>query len=112
MLTALQSDLMQPKVVEAFIAEYVSEANQIARQRDSGRTERETELKGVRAHIQRLTKAIVNGVDATLFAAELNQMGRRRTVIEQQLAVSSSAGQTLPCFTRVWRRFTARRSRR
>jgi site-specific DNA recombinase len=93
-LTALQSDLMQPEVVEAFVAEYVREANQIARQRDSGRAEREAELKGVRAHIQRLTNAIVNGVDATLFATELNQLGRRRTMLEQELAVNSTEGQT------------------
>lgn len=35
-LDALGSDLMQPEAVEAFITEYVREANQITRQRDSG----------------------------------------------------------------------------
>jgi len=89
-LAALQSDLMQPEVVEAFVAEYVRQTNRLARERDGSRGEREAELKSVTAHIQRLKAAILKGVDATLFADELNQLGHRRNVLEQELATSSS----------------------
>ena len=93
-LDALQSDLMQPEVVEAFVAEYVRETNRLARERDGSRGEREAELKSVTAHIQRLKAAILKGVDPTLFAEELNQLGRRRSVLEQELA--TNAGEASP----------------
>ena len=73
-LAALQSDLMQPEVVE----EYVRETNRLARERDGSRGQREAELKSVTAHIQRLKAAILKGVDPTLFTDELKQLGDRR----------------------------------
>lgn len=46
-------------------------------------------MKGVRADLQRLTSAIQNGVDATLFAAQMNELGRRRTALDHEVAAST-----------------------
>ena len=75
-LAALRDDMMQPEVVEVFVAEYIRERNRLSRQRDASRDERDAELRGVTAGVERLKAAILNGVDASLLAVELNRMGR------------------------------------
>ena len=87
-LAAMRDDLMQPEVVEAFVAEYIAEQNRLANQREAGRTEREAELREVSAGVARLTAAILKGVDAALFADELNRLGRRKAELGRELSMS------------------------
>lgn len=93
-LAALRNDMMQPDIVEAFVAEYIRERNRLSRQRDTARDERDAELREVTAGVERLTAAILKGVDASLFAAELNRMGRRKAELEAELA--AVADETAP----------------
>jgi site-specific DNA recombinase len=83
-LATLQDEMMQPDVVEAFVAEYIAESNRMARRNDSERAERER--KEVGAGITRLTAAVLKGVDAALLAEDLNRLGRRKAVLEADLA--------------------------
>ncbi len=46
-------------------------------------------MKGVEAGIQRLTNAILNGVDATLVRDELNRLGRRKATLEELLGAAA-----------------------
>ncbi len=93
-LVALRDDMMQPEVVEVFVAEYIRERNRLSRQRDASRDERDAELRGVTAGVERLKAAILNGVDASLFAAELNRMGRRKAELEAEMA--AGVGEAIP----------------
>ena len=86
MLAALRDDMMQPEVVEVFVAEYIRERNRLSRQRDASRDERDAELRGVTAGVERLKAAILNGVDASLFAVGLTRMGRRKAKLEAEMA--------------------------
>ncbi|TPG10445.1 hypothetical protein EAH84_12740 [Sphingomonas oligophenolica] len=90
-LTALRDDMMQPDVVEAFVAEYIIERNRLSKQRDSSRDERKAELRDVTAGVDRLKAAILKGVDASLVADELNRMGRRKADLEAELAAGADA---------------------
>ena len=85
-LSALRNDMMQPDVVEAFIGEYIRERNRLSRQRSDARDERDAELREVTAGVERLKAAILKGVDPSLFAIELNRMGRRKSELEAELA--------------------------
>lgn len=85
-LAALRDDMMQPEVVEAFVAEYIRERNRLSKQRDASRDERDAELRALTAGVERLKAAILKGVDAALFADELNRMGRRKADLEVEMA--------------------------
>ena len=85
-LAALRDDMMRPETVEAFIAEYIAERNRLANRRDAAREDREAELREVTAGVARLTAAILKGVDPSLFADDLNRMGRRKLELERELA--------------------------
>lgn len=85
MLAALKDDMLQPDVVEAFVAEHVAESNRLTRERDRDGAAHRQELKGVEAGIQRLTNAILNAADATLVRDELNRLGRRKATLEELL---------------------------
>ncbi len=87
-LAAMRDDQMQPEVAEAFVAEYVAARNRLSNQRDASRTEREAELRKVSAGVARLTAAILKGVDAALFADELNCLGRRKAELARKLVTS------------------------
>ncbi len=88
-LAALRDDMMQPDVVEAFVAEYVTERNRLSKQRDASRDERQAELRNVTAGVERLKAAILKGVDASLVADELNRLGRRKADLEAEMAASA-----------------------
>ncbi|MGK3774169.1 hypothetical protein ABI025_15100, partial [Enterococcus faecium] len=72
--------------VEAFIDEYIRERNRLSRQRSDARDERDAELRELTAGVERLKTAILKGVDPSLFATELNRMGRRKSELEAELA--------------------------
>ena len=88
-LTALRDDMMQPNVVEAFVAEYISERNRLSKQQDASRDERKAELRDVTAGVDRLKAAILKGVDASLVADELNRMGRRKADLEAEMVAGA-----------------------
>lgn len=100
MLAALRDEMMQPEVVEAFVAEYIRERNRLSRQRDAVRDERDAELREVTAGVERLKAAILKGVDASLFAAELNRMGRRKAELEAETSIA--ADETPPALLHPW----------
>ena len=87
-LAALRDDMMQPYIVEAFITKYIAERNRLANQRDAAPEDRDAELREVTAGVARLTAAILKGVDASLFADDLNRIGRRKAELERELAAS------------------------
>ena len=88
-LAAVRDDMMQPEAVAVFVAEYIRERNRLSMQRDASRAEHDAELRAVTAGFERLKAAILNGVDASLFAAELNRMGRRKAELEAEMAASA-----------------------
>ena len=87
-LTALHDDMMQPDVVEAFVAEYIAERNRLSKLRNASRDARQAELRNVTAGVERLKAAILKGVDASLVADELNRLGRRKADLEAEMAAS------------------------
>ncbi len=89
MLAALKDDMLQPDTIEAFVSEYVTESNRLTRECDRDGAAHRQELKGVEAGIQRLTNAILNGVDAMLVRDELNRLGRRKAGLEEMLGATT-----------------------
>ena len=90
-LAALKDDMLQPDVIEAFVSEYVAESNRLAREHDRDSVAHRQELKGVEAGIQRLTAAILKGVDASLVSDELNRLGRRKGALEEMLGAGAES---------------------
>ena len=88
-LAVLKDDMLQPDVIEAFVAEYIAESNRLTGERDRDGAAHRQALKGVEAGIQRLTTAILNGVDATLVRDELNRLGRRKATLEEMLGAAA-----------------------
>ena len=88
-LAPLKDDMLQPDVVEAFVKKYVAESNRLARERERDHGSHRHELKGIISGIERLTAAIVKGVDASLVREELNRLGQRKVALEEILGASA-----------------------
>ena len=89
-LAALRDDMMQPDIVEAFVAEYITQRNRLSNQRDTCRDRRQAELRNVTPGVERLKAAILKGVDASLVADELNRLGRRKADLGAEMAARTN----------------------
>ncbi|MES3110481.1 recombinase family protein [Sphingomonas aurantiaca] len=100
-LAPLKDDMLQPDVVEAFVKEYVAESNRLARERERDHGSLRHELKGIISGIERLTAAIVKGVDASLVREELNRLGQRKVALEEILGASAEPSGPVMFHTRL-----------
>ena len=100
-LAALKDDMLQPDVVEAFVKKYVAESNRLARERERDHGSHRHELKGIISGIERLTAAIVKGVDASLVREELNRLGQRKVALEEILGASAEPSGPVMFHTRL-----------
>ena len=90
MLTALSENLMQPDMFELFVREaQIAETNRIVGERGAARGGIEAE-RTARAKIGRIKHSIMEGVDRTLFVAELKELAARADALETELSAEAA----------------------
>ncbi|MBA2935138.1 hypothetical protein HZF05_13690 [Sphingomonas sp. CGMCC 1.13654] len=85
-LAGLTSEMMKDDVLAAFLDEYEAEMRRLDATTASTRPEREVELAEVEGAIATIKTAILKGIDASLFVAELKQLETRRQALATELA--------------------------
>jgi site-specific DNA recombinase len=85
-LASLTTEMLKEDVLAAFLEEYEAEMRRLDATTARARPEREVELAGVEHDIATIKTAILKGIDASLFVAELKQFEARRHALEAELA--------------------------
>ena len=91
-INGLRQRLMAPKLVEEFVRAFHKEINLQRREHDGLRDAKMRELAGVKRKLDGLIEAIADGLRAPGLQQRLDELGARRTEIEQDLI----AGPTTP----------------
>ena len=104
-ISALQSQLMDPELLREFCAEYTAHLNQLRGARSSALEAARTELRKILRDRDNLIQAIKDGVPASEVKEELARIAARREVLEVQLT-DTAEGPVLvhPKMAEVYRR--------
>ena len=85
-LAGLTNEMMRDDVLAVFLEEYEAETRRLEVSSADLRPERELELSEVVRDIATIKTAILKGVDASIFVAELAQLEQRRKILATELA--------------------------
>jgi len=77
--------MLKDDVLAAFLEEYEADMQRLDAATASVRPEREVELSEIERDIATIKTAILKGVDASMFVAEIRQLETRRQVLEAEL---------------------------
>ena len=77
-LTGLTAEMMRDDLLAVFIEEYAAETRRLRNASTTALPEREVELAHVNAQLGTIKTVILKGVDASMFVAELEQLGDRQ----------------------------------
>ena len=91
-LDGLRHRLMQPELVEAFIAEFHAEVNRIARNRDAEIAAHRKELAQVTRKLDTLVEAIADGLRSDGLQAKLDALESRKKALERRADRQSGPG--------------------
>lgn len=89
-LTALSSQLMDPKLFEVFCEEFVAETNRLRSAAAASWTAREAELSQTNRALDRLVQALIDGAPASSVKAKMKSLECKRAQLEAELANSSA----------------------
>jgi len=87
-LDGLRDRLMDPVLFEAFAAEFTVEWNRLQATLCGDLTARKAELGKIKAHIERLVDALVNGTPVSAVKDRLRMLEDRRLVLEAEIETS------------------------
>jgi site-specific DNA recombinase len=90
-LGSLNSQLMQPEVVDVFCAAYADHVNQKCREDVATKDENRSEFERTQKDIAKLVQAIKNGIDAALIKDEINALQKRKLVLEAAIENAPAA---------------------
>ena len=88
-LTGLAAEMMRDDVLAVFIEEYAAETRRLRNASTTALPEHEVELAHVNAQLGTIKTAILKGVDASMFVAELEQLGDRQKRLTTEIEAAA-----------------------
>lgn len=94
-LGILERDLMQPKLVAAFVSSFNQEAARLQREASAGLDTTRRELATADARLSRLADAIADGLSSPALQRKLDELEAHRAGLQSRIASAAAAPQVL-----------------